>query len=194
MQTNKPTDVHAGYFQIQDRLALEYQPTDAPLPSPGAGPAPSPLFGLLGELHLLDHDAQHLLSQIGERDRNLAAYLKILNKRLDLIGRALTAQMADDMGPAVEVRLSEAGLTFSATSALPVGSWINLRLLLPTPIGLSGPAQIVDCTRADASDGYLIQVSFDRFSDAQRQLLARHILHRQAQDIRAAKDHERTST
>src|SRR5690606_3546307 len=165
MQTNKPTDVHAGYFQIQDRLALEYQPTDAPLPSPGAGPAPSPLFGLLGELHLLDHDSQHLLRQIGERDRNLAAYLKILNKRVDLIGRAL-----------------------------PVGSWINLRLLLPTPIGLSGPAQIVDCTRADASDGYLIQVSFDRFSDAQRQLLARHILHRQAQDIRAAKDHERTST
>lgn len=194
MQTNNTTDVHAGYFQIQDHLALDYRPTEAPTSSSPAQSDESPLFGLLGELHLLDHDSQYLLRQIGERDRNLAAYLKILGKRVELIGRALASQMAEDMGTPVDVTLSEAGLTFPSSDALPVGQWINLRLLLPTPIGLSAPAQIAACFRDGSSGPYLIQVSFDQFNDAQRQLLARHIMHKQAQDIRAAKDHERTST
>ncbi|EZQ19991.1 pilus assembly protein PilZ [Halopseudomonas bauzanensis] len=195
MQTNNLTDVHTGYFQIQDHLALDYRPIEAPATPSSVQPDESPLFGLLGELHLLDHDSQHLLRQIGERDRNLAAYLKILGKRVELIGRALASQMAEDMGTPVQVTLSEAGITFPAHDALPVGQWINLRLLLPTPIGLSAPAQIAACLRDDASGLHLIQVSFDQFNDAQHQLLARHIMHKQAQDIRAAKEnHERTST
>lgn len=193
MQTNNTSDVHAGYFQLQDHLALDYYLTDAPTTLPSPPVDESPLFGLLGELHLLDHESQHLLRQVGERDRNLAAYLKILGKRVELIGRALALQMTEDMGAPVEVVLSEAGLTFSANQALSVDSWINLRLLLPTPIGLSAPVRVVDCARNASSGQYLIQVSFDQFNDAQRQLLARHIVQKQAQEIRAAKNHERTS-
>lgn len=191
MQSNNTIDVHAGYFQIQDHLTLDYRPTGAP----GAQftDESSPLFGLLGELHLLEHDAQPLLRQIGERDRTIAAYLKILSKRIELIGRALALQMTDDMGPTVPVTLSEAGLTFSSEAPLPIGSWLALRLLLPSPTGLSAPVQVVDCRPASSSGEYLIQVSFEQFTEAQRQLLARHIVHKQAQDIRAAKDNERTS-
>lgn len=194
MQTNNLDGVHAGYFQIQDRLALDYRLIDAQPVDQPPQPEPSPLFGLLGELHLLDHESQHLLRQIGEHDRGLAAYLKILNKRVDLIGRALSLQLVEDMGTPQQVTLSEAGLTFSAPQPLPVGQWIALRLLLPDPIGLAANAQIADCVRDDASGRYLIQVSFAECNDAQRQLLARHIVQKQAQEIRAAKHNERTST
>ncbi|SDS38416.1 PilZ domain-containing protein [Halopseudomonas litoralis] len=194
MQKDTPYDVHAGYFQIQDQLALDYRPANAPTDGQASQPEQSPLFGLLGELHLLDHESQHLLRQVGERDRNLAAYLKILGKRVELIGRALALQMTDDMGAPVAVTLSEAGLGFSACDALEVGSWISLRLLLPTPVGLSAPARVVDCALDNASGRYLIQVSFEQLNDAQRQLLARHIVQKQAQEIRAAKNNERTST
>jgi len=194
MQTNNHDGVHSGYFQIQDRLALDYQLIDALPAEHPPQPEPSPLFGLLGELHLLDHESQHLLRQIGEHDRGLAAYLKILNKRVELIGRALSLQLVEDMGTPLAVTLSEAGLTFPSRRALAVGQWIVLRLLLPDPIGLAATVQIADCVRDDASDQYLIQVSFAQCNDAQRQLLARHIVQKQAQEIRAAKHNERTST
>ncbi|WP_193075162.1 PilZ domain-containing protein [Pseudomonas sp. FME51] len=194
MQDDTLSDVHAGYFQIHDYLALDYRSTDVPADGQTSQPEQSPLFGLLGELHLLDHESQHLLRQVGERDRNLAAYLKILGKRVDLIGRALALQMTEDMGAPVAVTLSEAGLSFSTDEAMDVGSWINLRLLLPTPIGLSAPVKVVNCARDSSSGWYLIQVSFEQFNDAQRQLLSRHIVQKQAQEIRAAKNNERTST
>lgn len=191
MQSNNTVDVHAGYFQIQDRLSLDYRPTEAPTDQ--ATEETSLLFGLLGELHLLEHDAQPLLRQISERDRTVAAYLKILSKRIELIGRALAQQVTADMGTMVPVTLSEAGLSFTTDAPLPVGSWLALRLLLPTSVGLSAPVQVADCRPASPSADYLIQVSFDRFTEAQRQLLARHIVQKQAQDIRAAKDNERIS-
>ena len=191
MQSNNTIDVHAGYFQIQDHLTLDYRPTEAP--SAQSTEETSPLFGLLGELHLLEYDAQPLLRQIGERDRTIAAYLKILSKRIELIGRALALQLTDDMGTTVPVILSEAGLSFTTDMPLPIGSWLALRLLLPTPVGLSAPVQVADCRPASSFGDYLIQVSFERFTEAQRQLLARHIMQKQAQDIRAAKDNERIS-
>lgn len=194
MQNDTLYDVHTGYFQTHDHLALDYRLIDAPAEAQASQSEQSPLFGLLGELHLLDHESQHLLRQVGERDRNLAAYLKILGKRVDLIGRALALQMTEDMGPPVAVTLSEAGLSFSTNEAMEVDSWIHLRLLLPTPIGLSAPVKVVNCARDSSSGRYLIQVSFDQLNDAQHQLLARHIVQKQAQEIRAAKNNERIST
>ena len=69
MQPANPTDVHAGYFQLADELALDYQLIEPPGDDQLHTDDSSPLFGLLGELQLLDHESQHLLRQIGERDR-----------------------------------------------------------------------------------------------------------------------------
>ena len=195
MQPDVPTDVHAGFYQLRDRLALDYRLIDAP----AAGQSPplpegSPLLGLLGELQLLDHESQHLLRQIGERDRVLAACLRNVSKRLDLLGEAVALQLAEDMGEPVPVILSEAGLTFPADSPLPPGRWLALRLLLSTASGIATVAQIADCVRDPTSGQYRIQVSFHHDNDAQRHLLGRYVVQKQAQEIRAAKHNERTST
>ncbi len=194
MQTDNLHQVHADFFQIRDLLPLDYHSLEESAARKLAEAEPCSLFGLLAELQLLEHDSQHLLRQVAERDRALAAYLKILSKRIDLLGRALGLQLSTDMDNPVAVILSEGGLTFPAAQPLPAGDWLALRLLLPTPAGLSIAAQIADCAWDPASEQYLIQVSFDLLSDAQRQLLTRHIMHKQAQEIRAAKHNERTST
>jgi hypothetical protein len=49
----------------------------------------SPLFNLLSELHLSEFESQHLLRQISERDRTLAAFLKSQNKRIDLLSQVV---------------------------------------------------------------------------------------------------------
>lgn len=194
MQPDIPADVHAGFYQLSDRLALDYQLIDAPTAEQAAAQRTTPLFRLLGELQLLDHESQHLLRQIGERDRVLAACLRTFGKRLDLLGEAVALQLTENMGEPVPVTLSEAGLTFPAARPLMPGQWLCLKLLLSASSGIATVAQIVDCVRDSTSGDYLIQVSFLHDSDAQRQLLARYIVQKQAQDIRAAKHNERTST
>ncbi|MFA5679292.1 MAG: PilZ domain-containing protein [Pseudomonas sp.] len=194
MQRDNPPDVHAGYFQLPDQLALDYQLIEPPSDDQLAMDDTSPLFGLLGELKLLDHESQHLIRQIGERDRVLAACLKSFSKRIDLLGQAVSLQLTTDMGKPVPVILSEAGLTFPSDDSLAVGQWLSLRLLLSEATGLATIAQTADCARNASSGQYSVQVSFHYNSDAQRQSLARYIVQRQAQEIRAAKQNERTST
>lgn len=194
MQPDIPADVHAGYFQLQARLALDYQLIEPPNAEQLTPDDASPLFGLLGELQLMEHESQHLLRQIGERDRILAACLKTFSKRIDLLGQAVTLQLATDLGNPVPVTLSEAGLSFISPAPLPPGQWLSLRLLLSPTSGVATTAQIAHCAADTTSGQYAIQVSFHHSTDAQRQLLARYIVHKQAQDIRAAKQNERTST
>lgn len=194
MPLDSPPNVHAGYFQLQDQLTLNYSLIDAvSTGQPPTDEAP-PLFSLLGELQLLEHESQHLLRQIGERDRVLAACLKTFSKRIDLLGRAFSLQLSSDMDGPVSVILSEAGLTFCNSDALDSGQWLSLRLLLSETVGLSTIAQVIDCTHDAFLKQYSIQVSFHHSSDVQRQLLARYIVQKQAQEIRAAKQNERTST
>ena len=192
MRPDNPPDVHAGYFQLQDHLALDFRLTEPPGDTPSDNPD-SPLFGMLGELQVLEHESQHLLRQIGERDRVLAACLKTFSKRIDLLAQATALQLTSDLGSPMPVVISEAGLSFTADIPLEPGQWIALRLLLSNVTGMATLAQIADCRRDPASGHYAIQVSFHH-SETQRQLLARYIVQRQAQDIRAAKQNERTST
>lgn len=192
MQTDDGgTDDKRDFFRIRDQIALQVKPVDGPDLDKELQDEESPLFSLLSDLHMLDYESQHLLRQIAERDRALAHYLKIINKRVDLVGKALAMQLTGDLSEPQEVTLSEGGMAFSSPQPYPIDSWLMLRMvLMPSPLGLVLPARVIRC-EAEQSGNWQVGVTFDSLSDAQRQLLARHILQKQAQEIRAAKTSER---
>ncbi len=196
MQTDDgDTEDKRDFFRIRDQLALEVKPIDGPDLENVVADDESPLFSLLSDLHMLDYESQHLLRQIAERDRALAQYLKIINKRVDLVGKALAMQLAGNLSEPQEVTLSEGGMSFRSTQPYSIGSWLMLRMvLMPSPLGLVLPARVTHCNTGEEPDQWALGVSFDNLSDAQRQLLARHILQKQAQEIRAAKTSERMPT
>lgn len=180
-------DDKRDFFRIQDTLLLDYRRIPGPDADGGFGER-TPLLGLLSDLHRLDYESQHLLRQIAERDRALANYLKVINKRIDLIGKAVSLQLGEESGSPTEVTLSEGGMAFNTSEAIEAGIWLSLRLVLqPTPLGLVVNACVSRCEPLSDSSGWNIAVSFHALDDQQRQLLARHILQKQAQDIRAAK-------
>lgn len=187
------SDDKRDFFRIRDQMALQVKAIDGPDLDPQLPEDESPLFSLLSDLHMLDYESQHLLRQIAERDRALAHYLKIINKRVDLVGKALAMQLTGDLSEPIEVTLSEGGMAFNAVQAYPVDSWLMLRMvLMPSLLGLVLAARVIRCEPAQETGQWRLGVSFDNLSDAQRQLLARHILQKQAQEIRAAKTTERT--
>lgn len=188
-------DDKRDFFRIRDQLALEVKSIEGPDLDGVAVDDESPLFSLLSDLHMLDYESQHLLRQIGERDRALAQYLKIINKRVDLVGKALAIQLAGDLSEPQEVTLSEGGMSFCSAQPYPINSWLMLRVvLMPSPLGLVLAARVVHCDATEQSGEWALGVSFDNLGDAHRQLLARHILQKQAQEIRAAKTSERMPT
>jgi len=182
-------DDRREYYRIEDRIALDFSPlTDAETRTSDALHDDSPLFNLLSDLHLMDFESQHLLRHISERDRTLASYLKVINKRIDMLGQAVAQRLLGDIGEPKRVTLSEAGMGFDNPQPIAVGTHLAMKMvLMPQALGLRLRALVVHCK--EHPDGHFeIGTEFEALTDAQRQLLARHILQKQALERRLARE------
>ena len=176
------------YYRIEDTIALEIRPLSA---TEAAGQEvlqdASPLFNLLSELHLSEFESQHLLRQISERDRNITAFLKSQNKRIDLLSQVIAITALGQIGEPQPVIISEGGIDFQHPTPIAAGAHLSVKLvLMPQALGLLLRARVTHCDRK--GDGYDVGTEFEHLTDAQRQLLARHILQKQAQERRLARD------
>src|SRR5690554_3640288 len=71
------------YYRITDQVALQISTDNTEFVNE------SSQFDILNELYLLEYDSQPLLRAIGEQQRSLLGYLKITNKRIDLLAQAV---------------------------------------------------------------------------------------------------------
>ena len=181
-------DDRREYYRIEDTIALDFSllsRAEAHASDPLHDN--SPLFNLLSELHLMDFESQHLLRHISERDRTLANYLKVMNKRIDLLGQAVAQSLLRDIGAPRKVSISEGGISFNHGQAIPSGSHLAIKMvLMPQALGLLLRAKVVHC-QARQDGQFEIGTEFEALTDAQRQLLARHILQKQALERRQAR-------
>ncbi len=177
--STQDTEDRREYYRIDDQIALQIR-------LPGSeNEEDSLLFSLLGDLHLLEYEAQPLLRSVGETDRALSSYLKVINKRIDLLGQVLAQNLLKDIGPARDVSLSESGIAFIDELTHPLGTLLNLKIvLLPQGFGLHVNARVIE--HRDTPAGVQMVSVFEDLADATRQILARHILHKQAQQRRLA--------
>src|SRR5690349_11959531 len=96
------------YYRIDDRIALEI--TILPeVETAGEDMLQdaSPLFDLLGEMHLAEFETQHLLRQLSETNRAVEAVLKAQNRRIDLLGQLVAQTLLERIGEPRPVVLSE---------------------------------------------------------------------------------------
>lgn len=168
------------YFRIRDRIILDYRIVPAGTASGQSAEQffpPSSTFDLMRELRALENE--HSLTRGGaEYDREVDQQLRLLNRKIELVANAVVAldQTRDGLEPQ-PVSLSEGGVAFAAEETLNLGSRLALRIqLLPELVGLCLYGEVVD--NRDEPPGYTA-VRFTELAEADRQLLARHILKHQ---------------
>ncbi|WNW10866.1 PilZ domain-containing protein [Pseudomonas sp. DTU_2021_1001937_2_SI_NGA_ILE_001] len=174
------------YYRIEDSVALEINPlTEA---ASCTMPRITALFQLLSELHVSEFESQHLLRQLDDRDRVLNGFLKALSKRIDLLGQVVAHTALGELGTPQAVLLSEGGIQFDSAQMYGPGSRLSIKMvLMPQAAGMMLEARVLTC-KAKGSDTFEIDTEFVDLPDAQRQLLARHVLQRQAQQRRQARE------
>lgn len=177
------------YYRIDDRIALEItiRPAGETADEDVLQDA-SPLFDLLGEMHLAEFETQHLLRQLSDTDRTLEAVLKAQNKRIDLLSQVVAQTLLGHIGEPRPVVLSEGGLAFFQHAPMATHTRLGLRIaLMPQALGLSLEARVTNCIEL-GNDQFEIGTQFIDTTDAQRQLLARYILHKQQLQRRQARE------
>ncbi|WP_342653082.1 PilZ domain-containing protein [Pseudomonas sp. F3-2] len=177
------------YYRIEDSVALEINR----IPGPGALDEPalhdtSTLFDLLSELHVAEFESQHLLRQLDDRDRTTNSFLRAMSKRIDLLGQVVAQTVLGKLGAPQRVIMSEGGLQFESHQPFPVGSLLSVKMvLMPQASGMMLRAKVTQCQSLTIGD-FEVGTEWIDLSDAQRQLLARHILQRQAAQRRQARE------
>lgn len=171
--STQDTEDRREYYRIEDQIALQIHLHDSNQQQD------SILFNLLSELHQLEQDAQPLLRTVSESNRAAAQYLKVTNKRIDVLSQMLVLSVLKDIGPPQTVSLSECGIAFFDETLYPLGSLISLTMIsLPHGLAVQLTARVTE--HRTVAQGLQTVSMFENLSDAQRQILARHILHQQA--------------
>lgn len=172
-----PTMDRREYFRVEDQVILRY--CSVPPEAIGNMPAErhfdnSEMFALLRELRQIDQEHNNVLRGLTEQNRELGAYLKSINRKIDLVANALaTVSHGQQQQLAQRVSISEAGIAFSSDSNLASGQFLALELiLLPSHTGLALYGEVVEIRN---EKGFTV-ISFVRMRESDRQILARHIM------------------
>ena len=131
---------------------------------------------LMRELRAIDQENNALLRQIGESQREVEYYLRGLNKKIDLVANTLMTRLGSDQeGAPQPISLSEGGIAFFSQQPLDKNTHLALQLtLLPDYMSVYLYGRVVDSQ--PAKRGAKTSVHFLRLRDADRKILARHIM------------------
>ena len=134
-----------------------------------------------------------LLHNLSQSSPDLSLCLQTLDKKLNLLAQLLVAESIDDSGKGMrQVSLSAGGLAFNHDQELRVGDLLETRLVLfPSLTGVLTVSRVVQCERSKEPLGgmtWRVAVEYQFIRESDRDLLVKHILDRQTEQLRARRE------
>lgn len=186
-------DERRSYFRIDDRVKLTYRLVpEAELPAlidrlkTGAGSN----FTVMSSFTSMSQQMLVQLRRIEGVSPDVAACIKILDRKLNILGRAFLLQEENVSNqPSKAVNISAGGIAFNSAESYPQGAMLELKLLLlPDMTGMIIYGEVVDCTKSEkegeADEPYSLRLTFSGIREPDRDILIRHVLKRQGEWLR----------
>ncbi|GAA5317184.1 MAG: PilZ domain-containing protein [Candidatus Pelagadaptatus aseana] len=175
-----------SFFRINNELTLSYKPVDVHTVEHNKAEDHFQEDGqsvhVFDEMERLNHEASGLLAGLGESNRQLADYLTIQSKKIDLLANLLSTQnQSGDVKP-THVNLSEGGLAFKTTKPLYKGSYLAIRMMFMGSFSVViCYARVIRCDEK-SPDEYQVAVKFLKLTEIQQQALSKNILKAQMRE------------
>ena len=194
---NNPRQIDAAeerrrFFRVSDTISLSFRPV-----AEQEIAARKELFEqehesdfmIMGSLAAVTQQMSGVLHKIESSDPDIANYLKALDSKIDLLGRAFLSRyfdLADQ--PERFVNISASGISFNAAERVAPGTFIELKLLLqPSFTGILIYGEVVSCEKSDLSNcdaNYTLRVDFTHINSSDQDVLIRHVIKRQSKLLR----------
>lgn len=199
MNENKPMTApgeadRRSYFRIDDHVRLSLRRVPASELAQRIDRLEHDLAGnftVMSSLAAITSQMSVGLRRIENRDPDLAAYLRAIDHKIEVIGRAFLAQEPEcESGPALAVNLSAGGMRVAVDEPMSAGEHVEVRMLLfPSFTGVLVYGDVVDCEplppdEAQVGFTHLARISFTHIREQERELLIRHLLRRQSDLLR----------
>lgn len=190
-------DERRQFFRIDDSLSLSYRQIPFDRLAASIECLENEIdsdFTVVSSLAAVSQEMTGTLNKIESSRPEIAAYLKSLNRKIDILGRALMAQTTELLNqPAQAVNLSATGISFQVTEFIQPGSTLELKLLLtPSYAGILSFVEVIGCDPAASGPeqpdpGYNLRTAFVHIRERDRDVLIQHVIQRQGAQIRRAR-------
>ncbi len=183
-----------NFFRVDDSVNMGYQiVSQENIPDRIEDMEVEGNFTVMSGIASINQNMAGIMHRIEDQDQDVAAYLKAINNKIDILGRALLANDNElTEQPAQPVNLSASGLAFYTSVQLDAEVFLELKLLLmPSFTGIITFGEVVGCDRVDEpADGfnYLTRVNFMHMREKDRDLLIRHVIKRQSEALRRRRE------
>ncbi len=184
------------FFRIEDEIILFYKEIGSEeVPDvDGFKEEIVDSFSLSSALNHLSFDSSVLLKKIERTQPEVGDFLKIIEKKIDLISHASLLKDTQLTEKSIQsINISASGLAFDSNHSLETGTILELKLLLPPSLlAMVTYGKVVYCKKTDTGTGatssYHIGVDFFKLREQDRELLIRHVVKKQIKQIRDEKE------
>lgn len=144
----------------------------------------SPYFSLQLQLSELESQTQHLLTKVAEVNPNVAACQRLLNDKIEIIGKTLSqSELRIESAHIHNINLSEAGFSYIGDEPMELGTLLALKMVFPTSaMGILIYAEVVRCIKTEG--GYDLGLKFLKMPERVRTALAKIIIQAQVRQRR----------
>jgi len=182
-----------SYFRIDDRVKLSCRlVSEEELPElierlkTGAGSN----FTVMSSFTSMSQQMIVQLRRIEGTSPDVAECIKILDRKLNILGRAFLVQEESVSNqPSKAANISAGGIAFNCAEFYEQGAVLEIKLLLPPDMtGMMIYGEVISCAKNeeidDADEAYFLRISFSNIREPDRDLLIRHVLKRQGEWLR----------
>lgn len=184
------------HFRINDTVLLDYKVIDHDTAEKLGKRLANPLLEdeqQQTQLRSLQTAFTMVTDQINHYDREVARALRLLNEKIDIISRNIHKQQTgeESENKTIEVNLSGGGFAFLASDPMEAKTPLAVAIgLQSSHITIDAVAHLIACKQVESDDPatpYLYRLAFTYMNEVDRSLLIKHILTRQAEELRANK-------
>ncbi len=188
-------DDRRRFFRIDDEVNLFYKIVDEQEVF-SASQVTNDLLSncsLVTALDMLDQESRLVMYRIEKNDPEIAEYLKIQESKISLIAQAVMSQGNDfSKGDMRNANISASGLAFECENLIKEGDFLEIKLLLTSCLAVIVIyGKVVYCKETEKGEAvmpYLIGIDYINMKEQDREVLIKHVVKRQMQQIRENKE------
>lgn len=183
------------FFRIDDQVNLYYKKVDEKKVTPASHISDNVLgnCSLSAALELISQESRVMMHRLERTEPDVADYLKLIESKIDLISQAVMMQGTDFKEKDTRnANLSASGLAFESEEALAVGDYLEIKMLLVSCMAVIVTyGKVIYCkpkNNPDSRFSHVVGVDYVNMKEQDRELLIRHVVKRQLQQIRENKE------
>jgi len=195
-KSNNTVDDRRSFFRIDDEVNLIYKKIDQQAIYAASMVTEDLLSScsLVSTLDVLDQESRLIMHRIEKNEPEIAEYLKVMDSKISILAQAVMMQDKEfSENNLRNANISATGLAFEVDEPVNEGDFLEIKLLLTSCLSIIVIyGKVVYCKentqqRADARP-YHIAIEYINLKEQDREVLIKHVVKRQMQQIRDLKE------